>query len=101
PVHLDLSALSLRDALPIYAGYMAVSPGDAAARTVFIMIITSVNIVQFSTYERSRRTVSSHDNEERPLTCQSPVMPGFTRNRRCTDRKSTRLNSSHVKISYA
>ena len=38
--------------------------------------------VQFSTYERSRRTDSSHDSVERPLTCQRPVIPGLTMNLR-------------------
>ena len=37
---------------------------------------------QLSTYCRSSRTVSSHDRSDRPETCQSPVMPGFTASRR-------------------
>lgn len=39
---------------------------------------------QFSTYPRSRRTVSSQESDDLPDTCQMPVMPGLTRSLLCT-----------------
>src|SRR5690606_8400864 len=64
--------------------YDVVSPGMSAALNVFSRMSTSLVKLQFSTYERSRRTLSSHDSDERPETCHRPVIPGLTRKRRCT-----------------
>src|SRR5688572_2762581 len=64
--------------------HAVVLPGSSAARAVRSMMTKSPARVQLSTYDRSSRTDSSHDSDERPLTCQRPVMPGFTMNRLCT-----------------
>ncbi len=51
--------------------------GRSMTRTVRHMRTMSVITVQFSTYRRSSRTLSSQLRSLRPPTCQGPVMPGL------------------------
>jgi hypothetical protein len=53
---------------------------------VFHMIMKSNISDLFATYRTSMRTESSQERSDRPLTCQRPVRPGLTRNRRCLQR---------------
>src|SRR3989442_9120559 len=55
----------------------------------------------YTTLFRSRSTPHCEDASIRPDSC--PACPGIARKPEPTlpDRKSTRLNSSHVRISYA
>src|SRR3989442_5945915 len=68
----EIYTLSLHDALPIYAGPFPLSPIARAGR-----VIRRANEKQFHTFDLAK------------------VWNCFS------DRKSTRLNSSHVRISYA
>src|SRR5690606_41908930 len=90
---LELHTLSLHDALPIsYVWRREDKAASAAAAEVAMKIgdesgdASAVVIAHIAEGERARLRAEAAD-----LGGQSPL----------TDRKSTRLNSSHVKISYA
>src|SRR5690606_42156427 len=76
----DIYPLSLHDALPI-----SLAPARSAPRT----FASRSNIVSTTTRTCGRAAIAI-------AVPATPSVPGI-----CTDRKSTRLNSSHVKISYA
>src|SRR5690606_41873457 len=95
------AALSLRDALPIFDGVRRVatmrwdrSAGDdgESLRKMFMAIAADVRVVIVALALRLR--------DMRGLRLRYPGSGGDGERRRI-DRKSTRLNSSHVKISYA
>src|SRR3989442_6805946 len=70
----EIYTLSLHDALPIYVSPPAgVVPGPGSGAS----------------------TAGNHRSE----LAETPLLPGLAQ--AATDRKSTRLNSSHVRISYA
>src|SRR5690606_41595835 len=80
--------LSLHDALPISGGTMTSARICVSVRdTTRMRTSRNPNSWQISRHVGIGR---SHTLPDRP-----PLWP------RCQDRKSTRLNSSHVKISYA
>src|SRR5204863_8929867 len=81
----EIYTLSLHDALPICRSAGLPAPGPAS----FPREPTSPP-AQYSASRRSRAP-----------TPVDPLRPVDTRFRRRPDRKSTRLNSSHVEISYA
>src|SRR5690606_42162633 len=77
----ELSPLSLHDALPIYPSFAKVSDEDLADLYAYFM--------------HGVEPVSQPNKDSEipwPLSMRWPL---------AIDRKSTRLNSSHVKISYA
>src|SRR5690606_41375546 len=76
----QISPLSLHDALPIYPPLRGATRGDPGSR--------------HRTGPAGPRAVGTH----RGLRCRTRSARGA---RQRLDRKSTRLNSSHVKISYA
>src|SRR5690606_40745530 len=81
PATTSIYTLSLHDALPIYTANYCRSA----------VLITHSEEVQCV------RDVWPPSRPPRRSVCCSPPVAGTTRK----DRKSTRLNSSHVKISYA
>src|SRR5690606_42026284 len=84
PASTEIYTLSLHDALPISAflneGCFCIFDGQSWTVTGLYLIPTRIGIGQFQPY--GRFTSVQPDNSSK-------------------DRKSTRLNSSHVKISYA
>src|SRR5207302_9375614 len=94
PLTTEIYTLSLHDALPI-SGLMT----NTLLRLLNIdlgferdHILTIRSALPYQKYDRNRRA-----DFERRLAAQVSRMPGVKQ----VDRKSTRLNSSHVKISYA
>src|SRR5690606_42040106 len=91
--------LSLHDALPIYTSCLFCS----GFRTICKPDVGKTTRSKFGTqaqedafrYEPSQRQAGArrHERADAALTCRP--------DHRGEDRKSTRLNSSHVKISYA
>src|SRR5699024_11669949 len=86
----QLHTLSLHDALPICSSSARCSPTPPLTRSSFPFPTTTASAWSSAT--------SPPSATERPSCCPHPAS---TRWRRCRDRKSTRLNSSHVSISYA
>src|SRR5690606_41664534 len=87
------SPLSLHDALPIYVRDLAVRM-HARVRT------TRANHLRARPGELFHR-VLQRALHARPFGQTLPTLVGAAVILNCQDRKSTRLNSSHVKISYA
>src|SRR5690606_41269145 len=85
PVHTESHTLALHDALPICRGRMQEGRGGEAALGQAARLDAAEDFG-----EVVLRTGEIH------LVEHGDVLP-----RRIVDRKSTRLNSSHVKISYA
>src|SRR5690606_41958707 len=79
----EIYTLSLHDALPIFAGIV---PLKSFGSTIILVAFAFILLTQGMYWRGVIRFVDSRDM----------IYPSFT-----TDRKSTRLNSSHVKISYA
>src|SRR5690606_41989608 len=92
----SLFPLSLHDALPILLFDLdapALIFGQMPVKTVHLVMRHEINVFL---YEFNREHVPS-DIEMHPAVGEARVIVnGYYR-----DRKSTRLNSSHVKISYA
>src|SRR5690606_40075610 len=95
----ELHSLSLHDALPILG---AMHLWDRAMTTLALMV-TSVTLavaigvpvgILCARSDRVQAVV-------RPILDMMQTMPAFVYLVPALDRKSTRLNSSHVKISYA
>src|SRR5207253_10950833 len=84
----DMYTLSLHDALPICVGVAVVETEDVVGETA--------PLAHFAEQAR-RHPAAEHRREE--LQCVTVRM--LERVARHSDRKSTRLNSSHVAISYA
>src|SRR5439155_21465583 len=101
PTSTDITTLSLHDALPIFN-----VPGASV-----VNLHAPVTSHQAVTVERldgsvrilKRRCCWSHQQERSPPVFSRLAVgqPGVTATRNVQDRKSTRLNSSHVAISYA
>src|SRR5690606_41888452 len=94
----DIFDLSLHDALPIYKSGSLLfwissrrlhSPAPKACRARSSYVKNNTRITA---------TCCSTSPNQKPLR---PPVPKGIRSCQNTDRKSTRLNSSHVKISYA
>src|SRR5690606_42159333 len=90
--------LSLHDALPIFTrdGKLVTRPGSSRILTGITMTVAKevAKSLQLSLEERAFTVAEAQAASEAFLTSATQtVMP--------VDRKSTRLNSSHVKISYA
>src|SRR5690349_24246201 len=79
----EIYTLSLHDALPIYA---TTTNGPLVVRTVDDALRAAIEL----------HDLPAPDDANTPAGGGCPVPPG-----RSIDRKSTRLNSSHVEISYA
>src|SRR5207249_11184997 len=93
PLPSTLSTLSLHDALPIYFRLLQIGVGGQGTERV---------------EERAAVHVLSAHTRDQALFVQSQALVYEDRNHpvavadmRSLDRKSTRLNSSHVSISYA
>src|SRR5690606_41613697 len=82
PARPEVYPLSLHDALPISS------------------LMRKVALVEISTLSRRPASASPRISSDSPLEYTSAVSNRLTPASR-QDRKSTRLNSSHVKISYA
>src|SRR5690606_40699256 len=101
PTTPALSPLSLHDALPIYAA-IARHEDEIASGDVTQGAGDDPADAGAKTYEREREialTLNARDlvaQNERAIARIDAGTYGV-----CEDRKSTRLNSSHVKISYA
>src|SRR5690606_41648523 len=85
PATTEIYTLSLHDALPIYAHWVEIIGSDA-------QVITSSKIEGLSLWNKDRQRVQHIPGSF------SKIDYRIINNQ---DRKSTRLNSSHVKISYA
>src|SRR5690606_42141339 len=86
-----LSALSLHDALPIYGGDVGVREGHQLEAGAALLEVVNLGAVG--------RVVVDRD-EHRQAQPDHGLQLGDA-HEEAADRKSTRLNSSHVKISYA
>src|SRR5690606_40718552 len=85
----ETSTLSLHDALPIYHEHR----GAGAAHLHALRLLLPGS---------GPHSASRDDRRDRAdVAAQAGREASVHRRAECTDRKSTRLNSSHVKISYA
>src|SRR5690606_41709203 len=99
PRHLSLDItpppviypLSLHDALPIYHEYTNEN----------IMLPATTDAEQALEIGRAAHGLTVVELERKNKNFPYAYVRGGALNRRILDRKSTRLNSSHVKISYA
>src|SRR5690606_42117062 len=99
PIHTY--PLSLHDALPICFGPNVDSQCYSKSRPMLTKVRTHMDLIRFHTAAHyppririAIKHIQSDDSPEKVhLPMSGPVL--------VTDRKSTRLNSSHVKISYA
>src|SRR5690606_41467629 len=92
----EFYTLSLHDALPIYLRPVADDVGGGAG----VGAAPGIGATRHRGEQRRRRRQSVwHRVEVFPLVAQHAA--DRTHHRLHKDRKSTRLNSSHVKISYA
>src|SRR5690606_40827529 len=98
PTTPEHHSLSLHDALPIYREDHRAPSLTSSATWNFPNICAAgtspSSRAPVNTFRHGRSSGSRSD-----VSPQSP--PRVSVNRGTTDRKSTRLNSSHVKISYA
>src|SRR5690606_39536278 len=96
---IDVSPLSLHDALPIYS--YGVGFGDRGAFATLLRAVGSVPGIERVRFTSPHPAAFSDDVIA--AMAQTPtVMPQLHMPLQSgSDRKSTRLNSSHVKISYA
>src|SRR5690606_39455620 len=93
----ELYALSLHDALPIsYTRYSITWPSYLPASPHRLTTTIRVPCSQPADSRRRRPTFWTVSTTDSPLGADTRV-----REYQPVDRKSTRLNSSHVKISYA
>src|SRR5690606_39668582 len=94
PASHDTSTLSLHDALPILQGFQTFfeSPRyvEAFWNTVKLGVIATIGTLTLGA--PLAYVVARYDFPGKGIVALLPL---------ATDRKSTRLNSSHVKISYA
>src|SRR5690606_42058893 len=90
----EISTLSLHDALPIYWTPEGWTPDAAQARTVVVGAAPYlIHVADYSAVGQGLVMVEQRGLDGRFRLWRAPAPEG--------DRKSTRLNSSHVKISYA
>src|SRR5207249_12236749 len=97
PPTTDLYSLSLHDALPIY------NPAASVELCGISMMERSLRTLQACGFTRALILTDSEELMSETCRASSPdwtkIVWNFSARR--TDRKSTRLNSSHVSISYA
>src|SRR5690606_40309139 len=86
--------LSLHDALPIFKPSCVVLPSQGSGSTLGFLLQRFPSVARSTWMERMARS-EVIDELGRPVHSEAPFLRGLR------DRKSTRLNSSHVKISYA
>src|SRR5207249_12083742 len=84
----DIYTLSLHDALPIYRAMVSLPSWKTAAPAIL-------------TIEHAERRKSPRASRWSSLRASQLPISAYTTTPRFQDRKSTRLNSSHVSISYA
>src|SRR5690606_42144665 len=101
PARTESATLSLHDALPISRGeVLAIVGPNGAGKSTLFQLISGVErpdsgSIKLGGVELAGRPPEFIASLGVSRTFQTPrVFPGL-------DRKSTRLNSSHVKISYA
>src|SRR5690606_41336780 len=93
PAPTEIHTLSLHDALPIYGPTLSsIPPPKTYTPASFASWMTACDSSHTAAKSSSDSTIAALGNEIRYLLIGTPCL---------TDRKSTRLNSSHVKISYA
>src|SRR5207253_10355309 len=88
----ELSSLPLHDALPI-------SPAPCRERAIHLANQRRLGGWDHDAHPRPRLRPVSNGDVAAPLSSRPDPLPFFQHGER--DRKSTRLNSSHVAISYA
>src|SRR5690606_39413328 len=99
PVPAPLSTLSLHDALPILSLSSQITPGIASSNRATSAISTGRNTDSTSLLnERADSSPPSPCSRLENIGTKAAENAPSANSR---DRKSTRLNSSHVKISYA
>src|SRR5690606_41529334 len=92
----ELYPLPLHDALPIY---LSPASGESPTISIFRYASSSISHCGRSRYSRIGSWIFSLTvSEENSAPCWKSTPRRVSS---ATDRKSTRLNSSHVKISYA
>src|SRR5690606_40571130 len=96
----DLSPLSLHDALPIFLAPELVSKKTRSPRRRCATANEAVCLTSCSNRALSSELALSVDLRLSKRMCASDK-DSLARSITTRDRKSTRLNSSHVKISYA
>src|SRR5690606_41368207 len=100
PPQIEIYTLSLHDALPIYVTEMEDVNGHQSFKvlTRFKDIKSISNITPIGEVIQVRQPVTGIQLK---AATQEVATKGFPSAAKSIDRKSTRLNSSHVKISYA
>src|SRR5699024_11369040 len=107
----ELYALSLHDALPISGNYNALSrlgggigtrgPGETKIEQDRRVLRNEIQRIKGELKEVEKHRSRTRENREKGAIFQLGLI-GYTNAGKSTiDRKSTRLNSSHVSISYA
>src|SRR5690606_41583019 len=94
-----ISSLSLHDALPILSDSLNAEYSDEIRRlfTKFNELKSCISCTVFPVTDSTKSKQKMSD-----MTSPTPQVAALiTRGKEQGDRKSTRLNSSHVKISYA
>src|SRR5699024_12363369 len=95
PLSIDIYTLSLHDALPISSRRVALERRVLMNLTYFLFFICIIVCTLIITYWAAKRSnTTSH------FYTAAGSLTGI-QNGMAIDRKSTRLNSSHVSISYA
>src|SRR5690606_42140360 len=99
--HSVIDTLSLHDALPIFlVGWLPTLIGLMIAGMVCGICLATVFQLAHVVSETEFKTIEAAKVEEEWMIHQLQTTANFaTKNKVLTDRKSTRLNSSHVKIS--
>src|SRR5690606_40317719 len=99
PPHHALS-LSLHDALPISSGQPIFAVDDATAESIRATFVIDVSLIR--SFGRTKK-VEGKDTQLGLSEKQQEFLVALAlwKIQKLLDRKSTRLNSSHVKISYA
>src|SRR5690606_40244336 len=101
PAAAATSTLALHDALPIFAAGAGFAGGGSAATGRLrggLTRVTSAVEKDRTSFDPAGRTWMKSPSAGSPSAMTLPERPSGTPT---ADRKSTRLNSSHVKISYA
>src|SRR3989442_4781012 len=103
---IPLSALAVIAAVPalFIAARIFLYPITGLCLWVLLLPVTKT-LAEFAGYPPGEAACAGNCNVLQKLTLGDPVLlltlAGLLNERRSTDRKSTRLNSSHVRISYA
>src|SRR5690606_41606573 len=98
PSTATFSTLSLHDALPISRRSGMLMPTQACCRSPRRQVMAEEAEIHYEVRDRIARIVFNRPDKLNAITRSMQVE---LRRVVAEDRKSTRLNSSHVKISYA